>query len=240
MTHTNTEALSDDMRRAQAVMVPDERLRHMANSPAHIMQSAAPVSLKSGELRGMAEELLSRRSAGNTGGVEVKAQKALPDRGILRELFAYDPDTGIVTRRLSGEEAFTSTDRHGYRFGKVGETNYQAHRVIWKMVHGADPNVIDHANGDRSDNRLINLRDCTVADNSRNSRKAPGSTSKYRGVSWVKRDHRWAARISDGKGGKFSLGNHPTEEAAARAYDSAAREFHGEYAVLNFPDEVSK
>lgn len=46
----------------------------------------------------------------------------------------------------------------------------------------------------------------------------------------------WAARISDGNGGKVSLGNYQDEGAAARAYDAAALKMHGAFATLNFPE----
>jgi len=189
--------------------------------------------------------------------------KQLPSQEILRERLHYDPATGRLywlaraattfptddprgqhwaanayNSHHAGKEAFTSTDRRGYRRGKIDDVVYQAHRVIWKMVYGTDPDTIDHRNGQQGDNRLENLRDCTNAENSRNYAKPTGASSKYRGVCWVKRDKAWAARISTGKGGKRSLGNFKDEVLAARAYDRAARELHGEFATLNFPNEV--
>jgi hypothetical protein len=163
------------------------------------------------------------------------SSKSLPSQETLLRLFRYDAQTGRLYHQ-SGAEAFTTADRRGYRHGSVSGTNYQAHRVIWKMVHGVDPDTIDHINGDQGDNRLDNLRDCSNAENSRNYRKPAGS-SQYRGVCWVKRDRAWAARISDGQGGKVSLGNHTEELSAALAYDAAARKLHGSFAVLNFPEE---
>jgi hypothetical protein len=188
--------------------------------------------------------------------------KALPSQDELRTLLRYEPETGKLfwrerqahqmkgidpTRRewaarqfnsrYAGKEAFTSSDKLGYRHGKINWLNYQAHRVIWKLVHGEDPQVIDHINRDPSDNRIVNLRNCTIAENSRNYSKT-NKASGYRGVCWVKRDKAWAARISNGRGGKVSLGNFKNEVDAARAYDAAARSLHGEFATLNFPDEV--
>lgn len=193
----------------------------------------------------------------------VMASKPLPSQEVLRQLLRYEPETGKLfwierpatmfsdadprgsawaanqwNSRNAGREAFTATDPKGYRHGKISGIKYQAHRIIWKLVYGVDPDTIDHINGTQGDNRLENLRNCTIAENCRNYAKPPGSSSRYRGVCWVERDQRWAASISNGKGGKISLGYHATEESAARAYDSFARELHGAFATLNFPGEV--
>jgi hypothetical protein len=83
----------------------------------------------------------------------------------------------------------------------------------------------------------INGSTAGVSEEDQTSMKWRGFTlSQYRGVCWVKRDHAWAARISDGASGKISLGNFQDEETAARAYDKAARDLHGEFAVLNFKE----
>lgn len=189
----------------------------------------------------------------------VMASKALPSQEVLRQLLRYDPETGKLfwvlmefsaldaksanaskaltayTIKNAGKEAFTCQDAKGYFRGKVLGQLFQAHRVIWKLVYGEDPVQVDHINGDTSDNRLQNLRSCTNAQNSRNYPKANTGSSQYRGVCWVKRDRKWAARISSGHGGKISLGNYDDEISAANAYDAAAREMHGEFATLNFP-----
>lgn len=189
--------------------------------------------------------------------------KVLPSQEHLNSRLQYDPKTGQLfwkwrdpasfsvtdnrgqewaanawNAHYAGVEAFTSPDRNGYRHGKIDKVKYQAHRVIWKMVYGVDPDTIDHIDGDQGNNRLANLRDCSVAENCRNYAKPATGTSKYRGVCWVKRDRKWAAAISDGDGGKRSLGHHLDELSAAKAYDRAAREMHGKFATLNFPEEV--
>lgn len=94
--------------------------------------------------------------------------------------------------------------------------------------------VTDHINGNGLDNRRANLREVTKSENNRNRRRGLDNTSGYKGVTWVKRDHRWQARIHTQQR-RLSLGVYRTAEEAARAYDAAARQFYGEYAALNFP-----
>lgn len=102
---------------------------------------------------------------------------------------------------------------------------------------GAQPEgmVIDHINGDGLDNRRENLRVCTHAQNSRNSKKhgAPGqASSPFKGVTRDESREKWTAKISvDGK--TMNLGRFDSETAAALAYDEAAKTFYGEFARLN-------
>jgi hypothetical protein len=95
---------------------------------------------------------------------------------------------------------------------------------------------VDHINGDGLDNRQTNLRPATHAENARNRRMHSDNASGFKGVFADRR--RWRAGIVT-NGARRDLGCWGTAEEAARAYDSAAREFHGEFARLNFPDEVN-
>lgn len=113
-------------------------------------------------------------------------------------------------------------------------TKQRMHNTVLGVPH------VDHRNGDGLDNRRANLRLATVVQNRWNRRKPSVSwngmapSSRYKGVSWYRRDGRWCARIKV-NGRERWLGSFPSEESAARAYDAAAREYHGEYASLNFP-----
>ena len=86
-------------------------------------------------------------------------KRKLPSRLMLLSFFTYDEETGQLFKRKTGKKVGWK-DNKGYirvRFeGKV----YCAHRIIYKMFHGRDPQnkVIDHCNGDTSDNRITNLR----------------------------------------------------------------------------------
>lgn len=93
--------------------------------------------------------------------------------------------------------------------------------------------MVDHINGDGLDCRRANLRQATVAQNNLNKRIRSGSTSGYKGV-WIHPNGRARAYINIDERRRH-LGYHGTPEAAAEAYDEAAREAFGEWACLNFP-----
>jgi hypothetical protein len=107
------------------------------------------------------------------------------------------------------------------------------HREIMGAVKGE---LIDHINHDGRDNRRVNLRKATRAENAQNRRKPRvKSKSKYKGLSWQKRTGKWSVRIQVDWEHKC-IGTFTDELEAAKAYDKAAKKHHGEFASLNFPD----
>jgi hypothetical protein len=99
--------------------------------------------------------------------------------------------------------------------------------------------IVDHINHNGLDNRQFNLRLASPSDNSRNTRKAKNTSSKYKGVCWHKRDRFWNAHIFV-KGRLVFLGNYESETEAALMYNEAARQAFGEYACLNVIKEDEK
>lgn len=143
--------------------------------------------------------------------------------------------------KWAGREALAADSGQGYRCGRIFDHRYQAHRVVFALYHGRWPRMeIDHINGCGVDNRPQNLREATSAQNKRNTlgkRNLSRKTSAFCGVSWNKRASKWAAKCRDEQGANKYLGYFTDEISAARAYDVAAREWHGEFARLNFPEE---
>lgn len=99
------------------------------------------------------------------------------------------------------------------------------------LTYGEMPNVMDHINRNKTDNRIANLRSCEHFENAAN--KGPLVHGKYRGV--FKEGNRWRVIITKHKL-QYCKGSYLTPEDAAKAYDHWARIMHGEFAFLNFPD----
>jgi hypothetical protein len=153
----------------------------------------------------------------------------------LREMLDYDWRTGVFTWRIAvgrvrpGDRA-GRINRSGYLQIGVGGQRYSAHRLVWLYVYGMWPiGDIDHINGDRSDNRLKNLRPATDAQNRANAKKQCGSSSGLKGVCFHKKLSKWQATITvDGKT-KY-LGIFATEQEAHEAYKKAAITAFGDFA----------
>lgn len=143
----------------------------------------------------------------------------------LQELLQYNEETGIFTWRIHAGNRLSnsiagSLCKRGYFDISVDGKNYRAHRLAWLYVYGNFPiGVIDHINGIKSDNRLVNLRDVTNAKNLLSFRKvSSNNTSGFLGVS--KNHDGWRAEINVNVQ-KINLGTYPTKEEASIAYVAA-------------------
>lgn len=106
------------------------------------------------------------------------------------------------------------------------------HREIMNVPLGME---IDHRNRDGLDNRRCNLRICSHSQNQKNRKIQKNNKSGLVGVSWNKQHKKWEACVHNGK--SIHLGLFDDKIEAAHAVDKKAKEFFGEYAVLNFPEE---
>lgn len=175
------------------------------------------------------------------------AKVDLPPIEFLRECFSYDPKTGDLRWRHRPDHHFASAaiakawngklagtavgakSRDGYHKVEVvsggRRHRFAGHRIAFVLHNGYDPEIVDHINGDPSDNRAVNLRAATQIQNRWN---APGNRKFHfpKGVRQEGRRFVAKARI-DGKWVRLGRFNTPAE--AHEAWKAWAAEAHGEY-----------
>lgn len=128
-------------------------------------------------------------------------------------------------KRFSGKIAGSKTT-NAHRTVAVNAKAYMVHRVIWEMVNGPIPNglVIDHINGNPSDNRLCNLRLCHQRENVLNS---PRGIAKLKGVYTTRQGNPYTKITVNKK--VVRLGVFPSKGLAAVAYAKASLRYHGKF-----------
>lgn len=136
-----------------------------------------------------------------------------------------DVVNGIVQKQTIVEGMPCAT---GYvRIHINGKAEY-VHRVIWEHVNGPIPKGmhVDHINGNKSDNRITNLRLVSPSQNAQNRYgAAKGTLSNVKGVGWNKRSGKWVAQIK-GPFGRYKLGMFDSIDEASAAYAGAAALIH--------------
>lgn len=157
-----------------------------------------------------------------------------PKSGELRwkerplESFARETDLKIWNARRLGKIAFDTKTDEGYKHGGFMYKMHKAHRVAWAIHYGEWPKGhIDHINGNKTDNRIENLRVVTDNENAKNQPLSPRNKSGVPGVLFREKTGLWHASI--GKDGKLKhLGNFPNKDDAIAARRKAERElgFH--------------
>jgi hypothetical protein len=164
---------------------------------------------------------------GDRAGVRIiplsQGKYALVDEADYAELARY---RWCVSWNVSGKQGHRKTF---YAARSEKGRTIRMHRQIMGAARGE---VVDHINHNGLDNRRSNLRVCSQAENMRNRRGWGGRTSRYKGVSYLRRSDTWQAVIVC-EGRRYNLGQFDSETDAAGAYNAKARELFGEFACLN-------
>lgn len=162
------------------------------------------------------------------------------------ELFDYDCRTGIITWKFreNGPKEWNTryvgkvagTLKKGYVQISLRLNNkpkfYSGQRLGWVLHYGVWPiGEVDHINHKTDDNRIVNLRDSSHSQNGCNKNELRGQIP-FKGVYFMKAKGRFAAQIKVNKKHKW-LGLFDDAVSAARAYDKAACDLHGSFAMTN-------
>jgi len=150
----------------------------------------------------------------------------------LKKVLSYNPETGVFVWLVrpckavkAGDVAGCVEKRIGYNTIGISGKVYKAHRLAWLYVHGEWPTgLIDHINGKKDDNRIVNLRVVLADGNSQNVRK-PNRRNKSGFMGVIFFQNKWRATMSY-KGKTKWLGDYATPEEAHQVYLEAKRRYH--------------
>ena len=149
---------------------------------------------------------------------------------VIKRSFAYNPLSGEIKRTLSYGRAAAGQCFNDANNINVYGVSIRPARLAWLLFHGDwPPNgyLVDHINGIKADNRMLNLRLATPTQNQQNK---SGSGGYAKGVTWRDRKSKpWQAKIRV-DGVRIHLGSFATHDEAAEAYRKACLEYHGEFA----------
>lgn len=171
----------------------------------------------------------------------------LPSREYISECFDYCQSSGVLTwkerplhhfKNAHGMNTFNSKFAGKISGGLINGRylavpldgrKYLAHRVIWKLMTGEDPNSnIDHIDTNKRNNAWLNLRKASKQENAFNQSRTKRNSTGFKGVSFDRQRGKYFACIrSNGK--TKSLGRFDTAHEAHHAYVSAAKNLHGEF-----------
>lgn len=159
----------------------------------------------------------------------------LPDQRRLLEFFSYDAESGELRWRQKKARALAGDlvklkNASGHLVVNFDGISYLAHRIIWKMVTGADPiDEIDHINGAGSDNTWMNLRECNRHQNMANARVPVTNVSGVKCVNFHSGHGKWHAKIRRDNV-EHHIGYFSSLEDAKEAVAKARARLHGEFA----------
>jgi len=152
---------------------------------------------------------------------------------IVKELLDYQDGNLIRKTKSSNSINIGDIAGHvsstGYAIVSILNKQYLAHRLIYLMHHGFLPEYIDHIDGDSLNNKIENLRECTVIQNTQNAKLSKANTSGIKGVHWFKRTGKWQVGISVNRK-QIHLGYFNSIFNAACCIISARNKYHREFA----------
>ena len=141
------------------------------------------------------------------------------------KLFWKSPPTASVR---VGQEAGYTCDR-GYRYVRIEGKSYLAHRLIFLLYHGYLPKMLDHIDGNPSNNNIDNLREATNSENQRNKRQQKNNTTGFKGVNYNKTVGKYYGQIQK-NGKRYNTTLTEDIKEAVRAVEKLRASLHGAFA----------
>jgi hypothetical protein len=145
---------------------------------------------------------------------------------LLHDLFEY-VDGDLI--RKSNNKSMKGATASGYFRANIKGKNYLVHRLIFLMHHGYLPLAIDHINGNKSDNRIDNLRAASWSENCQNKKIRTDNSIGYKGIHWNKSAQKWSVQVGF-KGKRKYFGLYADLELADLVATMAREKYHGKFA----------
>lgn len=149
----------------------------------------------------------------------------------LQKMLDYSAETGVLvwkirpSRSVKFGDVAGCVDSKGYITVGINRRIYKSHRLVWLIVHGVWPNgLIDHIDGNKSNNCLSNLRLVNETGNAENVRR-PNKRNKSGFMGVIFYQNKWRASITINHKTKW-LGDYATPEEAHQIYLDAKRSYH--------------
>lgn len=154
----------------------------------------------------------------------------------LKKVFDYDPDGFLIWKINKGRRTRVG-DKAGtygsdYAKVKLNGKNYLVHRLVFLWHNGFLPTGLDHRDRNCWNNRITNLRSASQEENCRNTKIYKNNQTGLKGVFFFKKHKKFHASIGV-RGRVLFLGSFNLKQNAAKAYNQAAKKYHGKFAVLN-------
>lgn len=156
----------------------------------------------------------------------------------FKEYLDYNQETGVFTwikrpsNRVKVGDVAGSYHAKGYLCISLKNQPVLCHRLAWAMTKGDWPaDEIDHINGVRDDNRIVNLREANRCQNVHNTCRRLDNTSGVKGVSWYKQYGKWMARVTS-NGKAVFLGYFDSIDEAEAAVRLAREKYHKEFSRM--------
>jgi len=152
---------------------------------------------------------------------------------LVKDLFEYNdgvlywknPTSGRMKKGLRAGRY----GKRGYIETGINYKRYKNHRIIFLMFHGYLPEIVDHIDNNKLNNKIENLRAATCSQNLQNAKLSKSNTTGIKGVVWEKDRKYWKAQIMV-NGKQIRIGKLESLELAELVVQELRSKFHGEYA----------
>ncbi len=151
----------------------------------------------------------------------------------LQELVEYHDGVLVAKIKFADKVVVGNTlgarNKDGYIQLSIQKKKYYAHRLVYLYHHGYMPDYVDHIDGDKSNNRIENLRPASLHQNNYNVKTPKSNKSGVKNVHWNKKNNNWNVTLAANNKSMY-FGAFDDLELASLVAEEARNLYHGEYA----------